>query len=138
MSKLANSSVLDKFERKISGQGCKRAEKAYTLFSLNEYIYDVIKIIKSMMAPMADLLITSVDSSLIQPLAYSLINATSGKVVMRAGERQEDGFLALLSLPLLVKALKKGFRRAGRGYNIMDQMDINSSDKLICKFSCKF
>ena len=100
MSKLANSSVLDKFERKISGQGCKRAEKrAYTLCSLNEYMYDVIKIIKSMMAPMADLLITSSDSSLIQPLAYSLINATSGKVVMRAGERQEDEFLALLSLP---------------------------------------
>ena len=112
MSKSANSSVLDKFERKISGQGCKRAEKAYTLFSLNEYIYDVIKIIKSMMAPMADLLITSVDSSLIQPLAYSLINATSGKVVMRAGERQEDGFLALIIITFIGESSEKRIQKS--------------------------
>lgn len=56
------------------------------------------------MAPMAVSLI------LIQPLASSLINAISGK-------RQEDGFIPLLVLPLMIKALRKRVRRAGRGHN---------------------
>ena len=38
-------SVLDKFERKISGQGAVRAGKGYNLFNSNEDMDDIIKII---------------------------------------------------------------------------------------------
>ena len=40
----------------------------------------------------------------------------TGKGVMRAGKRQEDGILPLLSLSLMLRALPgKGVTRAGRG-----------------------
>ena len=41
----ATLSVLDKFERKISGQGAVRAGKGYNLFNSNEDMDDIIKII---------------------------------------------------------------------------------------------
>ena len=41
-------SILDKFERKISGQGATRAEKVFTLFILNEYMDDIITIVESL------------------------------------------------------------------------------------------
>ena len=41
----ATLSVLDKFERKISGQGAVRAGKWYNLFNSNEDMDDIIKII---------------------------------------------------------------------------------------------
>ena len=48
-------------------------------------------------------------SSLIQPIAPSLINSITGK-------GQEGGFLPLLALLLMMKVLEKGVRSAGRGY----------------------
>ena len=41
----ATLSVLDKFERKINGQGAVRAGKGYNLFNSNEDMDDIIKII---------------------------------------------------------------------------------------------
>ena len=38
---------LNKFERKISGKGVVRAGKRFTLFTSNEYIIKIIKIINS-------------------------------------------------------------------------------------------
>ena len=63
----------------------------------------------AMMAPMAASLIATMVSSLIQPIASSLINSLTAK-------GQECGFLPLFALPLMIKVLGKGVRRAGRGY----------------------
>ena len=62
-----------------------------------------------MMIPMATSLIAPMASSLIQPIVPSLINSITGK-------GQEGGLLPLLALPLIMKVLWKGVRRAGRGY----------------------
>ena len=43
-----SSSVLDKFERKISGTSAVRARKALTLFVSNEDMNDIIKIVESL------------------------------------------------------------------------------------------
>ena len=43
---------------------------------------------------------------------------------MRA-RKEQDGFLTLLALLLVMKTLRKGIARAGRGYNRMDHMDKN-------------
>ena len=76
-------------------------------------------------------LINSTDtSSLIKLVALSLTNAISGKGVMRAGKRQEGGFLLLLKAPLMLKDIlgkevarnSKCTMKAGRGYNNMSQM----------------
>ena len=58
-------------------------------------------------------------SSFIQSVAFSLINAISGKGVKRAGKGQEGGFLPLIALPLMLKSM------TGRGYNKMDHMEEN-------------
>ena len=50
-------------------------------------------------------------SLFIQPVASLLINAISGKGVRRAEKEQEDGFLPLLALPLMMKSI------TARGYN---------------------
>ena len=63
------------------------------------------------MAPMAISLITPVASSLIEPVPSLLINTITGK-------RQKGGFLAL---PLIMKALGKGVRKAEREYNNMNK-----------------
>ena len=42
-----------------------------------------------------------------QPVASSLINAITRKGVMRAEKGQENGFLSLLALPLMMKVLGK-------------------------------
>ena len=44
----ATSSVLDKFERKISGKAAVRAEKGFTLFISNGNMDDIIKIVESL------------------------------------------------------------------------------------------
>ena len=54
-------------------------------------------------------------SSLIQPVASSLINVISGK-------GQEGGVLPLLALPLMIKVLGKGVRRAEKRCNKMDKI----------------
>ena len=46
-------------------------------------------------------------SSLIQPMDSSLINAITGKRVVRARRGQEGGFIPLLALPLMMKVLGK-------------------------------
>ena len=137
----ATSTILYKFERKISRKCVVRAGKGFTLFISNEDIDDIIKTVESleksdlliggatetvkheiknqeggflrdMMSPMAASLIAPMASSLIQPAASSLINALTGT-------RQEGGFLPLLALLLMMKVLGKGIRRAGRVYNNM-------------------
>ena len=76
------------------------------------------------MVPMSVLLVKSTASSLIQPVVSSLINNISGKGALRARKGQEGGFLPLSTLPLMLKAMfVKVIKRAGRGYNNMDQMD---------------
>ena len=55
-------------------------------------------------------------SSLIQPVASSLINASTGKRVKRVEKGQEGVFLPLLALPLIVKVLGKGVLKALGGY----------------------
>ena len=62
-----------------------------------------------MMAPRAAPLIAPMGSSLIQPITSLLISCITGK-------GQEDEFLQLLALPLMMKVLAEGIRRAGRGY----------------------
>ena len=75
----------------------------------------------AMMASMAASLIITMASSLIVPMASSLINAIIRKWVMRAGKRQEDGFLSLLALPLLMKVLGKRVTRVWRGCSNLDK-----------------
>ena len=68
-------------------------------------------------------IITPMTFSLIQPVATSLINAISGKGVMRAGKEKEPAFLLFLVLFLMMKVLGKAVRKSGRGYNNMSRMD---------------
>ena len=58
-----------------------------------------------MIAPVAVALIAPIVSSLIQSVSSSLINAITGKEVRRAGKGQGGGFLLLLALPLVMKAM---------------------------------
>ena len=103
----ATSFLLDKFDRKISGQGPVRARKGFALFISNEDMDDIIKIVESikkssllidgatetvknstkkldggffraMTTPLAASLITPMTSSLTQPVVCSLINSITG------------------------------------------------------------
>ena len=56
---------------------------------------------------------------MIQPVAFSLINAVFGKGVMTV---RKGGFLLLLALPLIMKVLEKGVTSAGRWYNKLDHI----------------
>ena len=67
------------------------------------------RFLPAIMTPMAASLIAPMASSLIQPIASSLINSITGK---GKGGR----FLPVLPLPLMMKVLGKGIRRARRGY----------------------
>ena len=51
------------------------------------------------MAPMVDLLIARMASSLMQRGDFSLLGSILGKGVMRAGKGQEGRFLPLFALP---------------------------------------
>lgn len=57
---------------------------------------------------------------MIQPVVYSLINALSGKVVIRDKKVKED--LSLLALPLMMNVPGKGVTRVRRGYKNMHHM----------------
>ena len=50
-------------------------------------------------------------SSMIQPVASSLTNAISEQAVITAGKGQENGFLLLLTLPLMIKTVSKRSHR---------------------------
>ena len=115
------------------GKEAVRAGKGFTLFSSNEDKDDVIKTVESlersglliegateivkheikirwiswaMMAPITASSIALMGSSLISLLTSLLINVISGK-------GPEGEFLLLLALPLIMKVLEKGVRRAG-------------------------
>ena len=62
---------------------------------------------------------------LIQLVVSSLRNSISGKDAMRAGKGQEGEFFPSSALPLMMKVLGKGVKRAGIGYNNMDHIDQN-------------
>ena len=86
----------------------------------------------AMMAPMAASLIAPKASLLMQAVASLLINPISGKGVTRAGKGEEGGIVPLLALPLVINVLGKGvirtgkgMRRAGKGYNDMDDINKN-------------
>ena len=51
-------------------------------------------------------------------MASSLIKAITRKGVIIAGKEQEGGFLPLLALPLMMKVLRKGVKKAGKRYSI--------------------
>ena len=77
------------------------------------------RFLPAVMAPIAALLIALMVYSLIQPVAFSLINTLTGKGVRREGKGQESAICLLLTLPLVMKSM------SGRRYDKMDQMDKN-------------
>ena len=126
----ATLSVLDKLERKISQKGVVRARKGFTLLISNVHMDDITRIIISlqdsvlitdgatgtvsmkkkkrkseffgaMMALMAASLAAPMASSLMESVASSVINAIFGK-----------GLKGGLALPLIMKVLGKGVKRA--------------------------
>ena len=64
-----------------------------------------------MMAPTSTSFIATMSSSSIPPATSSLI----------IGKGQEGRFFPLFALPLMVKVLGKGAKRAGRRYNNTDK-----------------
>ena len=74
-----------------------------------------------MTTPLAISIIACMASSLIHPVASSLIND-----ITREG--QKGGFLPLLALPLTIKIIGKGVRRA---YNNKKSMDIITRIKIV-------
>ena len=59
----------------------------------------------SMMVPMAASLIRCIVFSVIWPMASLLMNAISGKRVIKAGKGQWDEILLLIALALMIKAM---------------------------------
>ena len=82
------------------------------------------KFIAAIMPPMTASSIAFMASSLLQPVASSLINAIAGIRVRSARKGQKGGFLPLL-VPPLMKVLENGDTRAGKEYNNMDHLDKN-------------
>ena len=66
-------------------------------------------------------MIAPTTSSLMQLVVSSLVNAVTGKGVMRAEKEQEGGLLWLLALSLMMKVLGKEVTRSGKRYNNMKQ-----------------
>ena len=62
----------------MSGKGALREEKGFTLFSLNEDMNDIIKIIKSLES--SGVLI------IVQLMIYSVVKGISGRGIRRAGK----------------------------------------------------
>ena len=127
---------------KENGWEAIRSRKGFFLFISNEDMDDIIKIVKLLeksglltdgatetekykIKKMTDDLPATIAASLIAPTAFSLINAITERRVIRAGKGQEGGILPLVALSLMMKVLGKEVRRAGKGGNIIDQMDKN-------------
>ena len=75
------SSILGKFERRISGQGAVRAGKRFTLFISNEDMDDIIKTVESL------------ENS-------GLLNDGASKTVKHEIKRQEGGFHGAMMAPM--------------------------------------
>ena len=75
------SSILGKFERRISGQGAVRAGKRFTLFISNEDMDDIIKTVESL------------ENS-------GLLNDGTSKTVKHEIKRQEGGFHGAMMAPM--------------------------------------
>ena len=103
------SNAINKFDRKISGEGAVRAGKGFTLFISNEVKNDIMKIIKSL-----------------EDLGVLIDGVT--ETVKHEIKKQEDRFLGTLLAPLAAPLVQpvissvvqgisgRGLRRAGRGY----------------------
>ena len=103
------SNAINKFDRKISGEGAVRAGKGFTLFISNEVKNDIMKIIKSL-----------------EDLGVLIDGVT--ETVKHEIKKQEDRFLGTLLAPLAASLVQpvissvvqgisgRGLRRAGRGY----------------------
>ena len=110
----ATLSILDKLERKISGE--KKAGKGFTLFISKEYINDIIKIVKSLE-----------DSGV-------LIDGVT-ETVKHEIKKQEGGFFGTILPPLaasvvepvvssvLKSIIEIGVMRSGKGHNNMNHTD---------------
>ena len=77
----ATSSVLDKFERKITGKGAVRAGRGFTFFISNEDMDVIIKIVESL------------DKS-------GLLIDVSTETVKHEIKKQEGGFLGAMMAPM--------------------------------------
>ena len=63
--------------------------------------------VETIIAPMATSLLPSIASFFIRTVPFSLINAITGKRVVVARKEQEGGFLPLLALLLMIKAISE-------------------------------
>ena len=67
------------------------------------------------MAPMTASFIVSMVFPSKQIVDFSLINAVTGKIVMRVGKGQTNGFLLLFTLPLMMKSyLRRSYKSRKR------------------------
>ena len=137
--------------KKKSGKGAVRTGKRFTSFFSNEDLDYIIRIEKSleksglltdvanktvkheirkweggllgvMMLTLAAWLIPSMPFSLIKPVVPSLINAITGKGVMRAGKGLECRFLPVSTFSLNFGLLRKRATRSRRWYSNIDHM----------------
>ena len=82
----ATSSVLDKFERKITGKGAVRAGRGFTLFISNEDMDVIIKIVESL------------EKS-------GLLIDVSTETVKHEIKKQEGGFLGAMMAPMTASVI---------------------------------
>ena len=110
--------TINKFERKISGKGAVRAGKGFTLFISNEDMNDIIKIIKYLenLGVLIDgvietvksviknedgflgVLLTSLATSLVQPVISSVVKGINGRGVKGAGTWYMDKKILVRSI----------------------------------------
>ena len=97
----SSSNATDIVGRKASGKGAVRARKGFTLFLLNKDMDDIIKIVLSL------------------EKSGPIIDGASETVKpeTKKTNKQESGFLPLLALFLVMKAISR------RQYNKMDHVD---------------
>ena len=94
----ATSSVLDKFEKEITGQGLVRTERGLTLFISNEDVNDIIKIVDSL------------------EKSGLLIDGAS-ETVKHEIKKQEGGFLPAMMAPMAVSLIAPMFFFINTTYN---------------------
>ena len=129
LPKLATSSTLDRFKRKINARRALRAGNGFTLFNSNKDMNNIMKIVKSLetiliygatqtvkhemrkqevgvlpplMALKVASLITSMASLLIKPMVSPFLKGIFGKGVSKT---QTGGILTLLAAALFLKTI---------------------------------